>query len=796
MQSSTPAVAVGPRREVVADGWVAPKDDAFSFEAPLPTLVMSADGSYAALFHAEPLVHPSDVNAPSATVARLQIDTRTLGPRLATRSSRVDLACLVTGRSVTVSDSRSGPVWPIGFSRDGRDLAFAVGTPDGTELHRVDCATGRSNAVARHLNATPVIFGERPGCWIGHGNALVTFMHADVRSDDVNASTAISSDVFDTRPEAAEEVERAMYSKIERYLSSQLSLICLESGTIRPIGPVGLYRSVSVSPDGRYLLVTRHSPLRGTSVGFVQWRASAEVWELCKSVDGILVRASSAQFRADDTIGYGAPLRWYWHPTRPATIVRLDQRENAPDRIVALPAPFDAEPDTLYETAERCIRYCWTPSGTLLVLESELGNRRLWAATPSGPRMLLSTSRELGTPGEGVREPWRLDAVHGPGERRPIWNAWGTGDGLVAADGTRVYLSSRLSETGEATLIVEAVSLRDASCATVYTSPRGMYESIVGLVGSNSTTALICRESPITRPRFSYFELGTSAARSINGPQERGDAPPLLSRVIHVQAAAGSVAVEMFFPAAATQPVPAVIWIHPQLGRQPAAVREANRYVAVDQHQGLFLARHGFAVVHYPPFTLDPYGDPDEPQRMLEEMAVKAAALIEALRASGIADADRIGIGGHCLGAYAAAMLLGRTTLFRAGAASAGRYNLASIPHGTTLTAHRELFDASSLFVSRSPLRYASDIRAPLLLLHGGSDEIIPPTESEGLFRAIAKSGGRCRYVRVLHEGHTYRTRDGVRTFRTEVAAWFRTHLAARGTNECLDQLEKSNAPA
>ena len=770
-------------------------EDEFSIEAPLPELVISPNGRHAALFHVEPFICYSDVEAPWASLGMVQIDARTLGPRLAARSVRVELACVRTNQWRTVMEDMSARVWPIGFSSDSGALAFAVGTSGGTQLQWVDCATGEHHILSHPLNATPVIFSERPGCWVGGTEELVTFLRVDAPKA-VTSSGAISCDVLDTRPDVAGDVQRAVLSKAGRYLGSQLAIVHISSGTVRHIGPVGLYRSVSMSPDGRYLLVTRHHPLRTTSTGLTQWRASSEVWEIAGSGGDGVVRATSGLFRDHGTVGYGAPSRWYWHPTEPATVVWLDQRDNGTGRVLALAAPFDAVPETLYETAERCIRYCWTPAGALLMLESERANRRLWVATPRANRTLLSTSPEPQEPGAGSRDPWRLDAAYQSEERRPVWNAWGTGDGVVAADGTRVYLSRRRVEGDEAATVVEALSLTDRACATLYTSPRGAHVGIVGLVGPNRTTAVVCHESPTARPQFACVDLRSGTVASMGGGRVAVDrAPSLTARILHVrESSGGSAAVEVFLPSTAPLPVPVIIWIHPQLGRRSVGVREPNRYVPLDQSQGLFLVRHGFGIVPHPPFTIDPYGDLDEPQRMLEQMAMKATALIAALVEAGVAERDRVGIAGHCLGAYAAAMLLGRTALFRAGVASAGRYNLASQPGGGTLTAHRRLSEDSSLYVCRSPLHYASGIQAPLLLLHGGADEIIPPSESDEMFRAVARSNGCCRYVRLHNEGHIFLTRDGVTTFRAEVTSWFLSHLTATESTACLKEIESSTA--
>ena len=57
------------------------------------------------------------------------------------------------------------------------------------------------------------------------------------------------------------------------------------------------------------------------------------------------------------------------------------------------------------------------------------------------------------------------------------------------------------------------------------------------------------------------------------------------------------------------------------------------------------------------------------------------AAVNEVVR-RGVADRDRIAIGGHCYGAFMTANLLAHTRLFRAGIARSGAYNRTLKPLG------------------------------------------------------------------------------------------------------------------
>merc|ERR1719284_1460758 len=87
----------------------------------------------------------------------------------------------------------------------------------------------------------------------------------------------------------------------------------------------------------------------------------------------------------------------------------------------------------------------------------------------------------------------------------------------------------------------------------------------------------------------------------------------------------------------------------------------------------------------------------------------------------GIADPDRVAIGGHSYGAYMTAHLLAHTDLFRAGIARSGAYNRTLTPFGFQAE-ERSFWQAAEIYGEMSPFFHADSIKAPLLLIHGAED--------------------------------------------------------------------------
>ena len=144
-------------------------------------------------------------------------------------------------------------------------------------------------------------------------------------------------------------------------------------------------------------------------------------------------------------------------------------------------------------------------------------------------------------------------------------------------------------------------------------------------------------------------------------------------------------------------------------------------------------------------------------------------AAARGLADAGLADPDRIAIRGGSAGGWTVL-----STLVRGGAFAAGisRYGVADL---RMLVAETHDFEASyidglvgplpeheHLYVERSPLTHADRIDAPVLLLQGGEDRVVPPSQSEAIRDALAARGVDHEYVLYPTEGHGFRSADTI----------------------------------
>jgi dipeptidyl aminopeptidase/acylaminoacyl peptidase len=142
--------------------------------------------------------------------------------------------------------------------------------------------------------------------------------------------------------------------------------------------------------------------------------------------------------------------------------------------------------------------------------------------------------------------------------------------------------------------------------------------------------------------------------------------------------------------------------------------------------------------------------------------------------AMGVADRDRIGVGGHSYGGFMTANLLAHSRLFRAGFAESGAYNRSLTPWGFQ-NERRSFWEAPEIYTKMSPFWFANQIKDPILLMHGEVDDNTGtfPIQSERLFAALKGHGATVRYVTLPNEAHGYAARETLLHVLAERLNWF-----------------------
>lgn len=156
-------------------------------------------------------------------------------------------------------------------------------------------------------------------------------------------------------------------------------------------------------------------------------------------------------------------------------------------------------------------------------------------------------------------------------------------------------------------------------------------------------------------------------------------------------------------------------------------------------------------------------------------------AAVDAAVEGGIADPERLGIGGWSQGGFLSAWAVTQTDRFKAAVVGAGVTDWSML----SLTSDVPSFEASLAGGipwleksrrhgdARSPLVHAEAITTPVLILHGAGDERVPATQGTGLHRALRGRDVPVELVTYPREPHGVRERAHQADILRRVRAWY-----------------------
>jgi len=151
--------------------------------------------------------------------------------------------------------------------------------------------------------------------------------------------------------------------------------------------------------------------------------------------------------------------------------------------------------------------------------------------------------------------------------------------------------------------------------------------------------------------------------------------------------------------------------------------------------------------------------------------------------AEGIADPDRLGIGGLSYGGYMAGWAVGQTDRFAAAIAISVVSNYLSFHLTSEVWWYDQAIlkgawnDPTSQYLERSPVTHAHRCTTPTLIIQGAEDRCTPPGQADELYHAIAASGAEVELVVYPREGHVPVEREHALDAIRRTQAWFDRHL-------------------
>ena len=776
-----------------------PADIVKILDAPLtPGVSLNPQHTLMVLIERESMPPISELAKPMLRLAGERLNPQTNGPFTLARNTGLTLKNVSDGKETrvdlpgTADCNIGGPNW----SADGTRFAFSVTRDNGIELWICDAKIAKARKVTEPiLNATM----GGPFDWMPDDRRLILHLIPDGRGQAPVAAKAPTGPVVQEVERQAKAPVRTYQDLLENphdealfdyYCTSQLAILDSQTGAITKLGSPAIYDAVNVAPSGKCMIVSHivrpYSYLvpAGQFPDIVElWDASGKVIrELAKNpmrdtipIEGVQTGPRGFTWQSNSSESDGDVLLWT------EALDGGDPKNKVPhrDRVMRLGAPFQGDAVELLKTQHRFSGMNWFATENL-ALVSEYDRDKRWRKT-----WIYDVSQAT-DPAYQPRLLWDLssqDRYNDPG--RPINTLNKRGRNVILVHNNSMYLSGGGATPKGDCPFLDRLNLDTLKSERLWQCTGENYESVSDLLNDDGSLVLTNYQSIKDPPNYFARDLagkGKADRQLTNFPDPAPQLQGIHKELVTYTRDDGvQLSATLYLPPnykmGSGERLPLIVWAYPREFNDAGTAGQVSgspyTFTRIGGISHLFLLLQGYAIMDNA--TMPVVGDPETMNdTFIPQIVASAKACIDKAAEMGVADPERVGVGGHSYGAFMTANLLAHSDLFRAGCARSGAYNRTLTPFGFQ-SERRTLWEAPKSYVELSPFMYAHKINEPLLMIHGEMDNNPGtfPIQSERLYAAIKGNGGTARLVMLPYESHGYAARESVMQTLAEMIDWF-----------------------
>ncbi|AOZ48777.1 S9 family peptidase [Chromobacterium vaccinii] len=730
----------------------------------------------------------ADVAQPELKLAGLRLNPKMRAASRFDFGNALSLLDVASGKSRAVTGLPVKPrIADSAWSPDGKQVALSLWGERGVELWLLDAASARARRLGDfHLNAA----SGRGFAWMGQ-QLLVKRLPAEQGPAPEKPAAPAGPNIQQSAGGALSQTRtypdllKTPYDAdlLDYELSSQLALVDI-SGKAKLIGKPDRYLSVQASPDRQYLLATRLLRPYSTLVPISRFPRLVEVIDLQgRSVRQVARRPLLERMPSGNDAVATGPREIGWRADAPATLFWAEAQDGGDpsvdakvrDALFLQPAPFKQAPFKLQELASRFADVQWGRNDLALISEYWWKTRdlKVWRVRPAEP----------GQPPALLKQRSSEDRYADPGSPAMVSNADGLPVLQTSPDGGSLYLlGDGASPEGDRPFI-DRLSLADNKTTRLWRSQAPWYEAPLAVLNGGER-ALLSREQADAPPNLYLKALDQDGGlRQLTFfPHPTPQLKNVQKRQLRYKRADGiDLTATLYLPpghdAKRDGPLPMLMWAYPTEFKSADAASQVTdspyRFNRVGYWGPEALLARGYAVLDDPSMPIVGAGKQEPNDSYLPQLKMDAQAAVDEVVRLGVADRDRIAIGGHSYGAFMTANLLAHTRLFRAGIARSGAYNRTLTPFGFQ-SEERDFWQAKDIYQTMSPFNYAEQIKDALLLIHGEADNNPGtfPIQSERMYQALQGLGATVRLAMLPAESHGYRARESILHMLWEEDRW------------------------
>ncbi len=764
--------------------------------APLaPSVRITDNGNYMLLLYRDAYKSIQELSEPEMRLGGLRINPKTnIGSRT-NYYNNIKIKIPTAREAIQVTGLPENPrLANFSFSPDESRVAVTNTTAEGVEVWLLDLTTAQ---VKKLTDATVNANIGDVLNWFKDGSALLVKMLPASRKALIDVSEVVPTGPTISTNDGKKAQNRTYQDLLsnpndefnfEHLALSELYKVALD-GTKTAWKPAAMYRSISFSPNGEYVMVVTVEKPFSYIVPYYRFPSTTAIY----TKDGTLVNTLlKVPLLEDLPKGFMAERKGMrevsWRNDRDATLMYVEALDDGDpekmvpfrDELYLLEAPFTGKGTPLLKTINRFNSVYWGTDHLAIVTDYWWNTR--------------NTKTYVFDPSDASREPTLLydrnyqDAYSDPGSFVMKRNANGAMVLSLDKKNNAFLLGEGYSEDGQFPF-VDQLNLTTMKNIRRYQSDRSDQKETLLDYNAEKDELLVRLESKNDYPNYHYKHLIKR-----KGPVQLTffDNPFKSIQDVHKEVISykredglelsGTLYLPVGYDITSGEKMPMILWAYPREFKDKNSASQntqnPNEFTYPYWGSPVYWVTKGYVVLDDAAFPIIGEEETQPNDSFREQLVASAKAAIDAVDALGYIDRDRVAVGGHSYGAFMVANLLSHSDLFAAGIARSGAYNRTLTPFGFQ-SEERNYWEAPEVYYTMSPFMHADKMKTPLLLVHGLADNNSGtyPMQSERYFNALKGLGATVRLVMLPKESHGYRAKESILHLLWEQDQWLEKYV-------------------
>ena len=764
------------------------------FERP-PSVLYDEQKNYMVFIYRDNYKSISDLSEKEFRLGGLRINPKTnIGSRV-TFYNNVKIKNLKE-RKGSVNQVKGLPENPklsnFSWSPDQTKIALTNTTGEGVELWMLDLEKGAVSKLTKpNLNANvgSVI------SWSADSKSMLVKVISPNKKPLINTSLIVP-DGPTVSTNFGEKAQNRTYQDLLKNKSDEHNFEQLATSTILKVYLNGdsekwlekaMYRSISFSPDGNYVMITQIKKPFSYLVTYSRFPSSTDIYtkegELVTNVlETPLIEELPKGFMAT-TKGKRS---FSWRSDKAATLTYAEALDGGDpaniveyrDEVFEIEAPFSGEGKSLIKLINRYAGIDWANENMAIAYDRwwNTRNTKAYSFNPSNnnesPKIIYDRNYQ--------------DAYSDPGSFLKERNNYNR-NVLKIYSGQAYMSGAGFTKQGQFPFI-DAVNIKSFTKKRIYQSTYTNKVESIQDYDPSSKQLIVRIESPTEFPNYYSKKVNSKRIDKITDFKN----PFLELQNVKKQTItykrddglelSGILYLPVDYNEEKKEKRPMILWAYPRefKDRKSASqsTKNSNEFTYPYYGSMVYWVTKGYVVLDDASFPIIGEGEEEPNDSFRKQLVANGKAAIDAVDKMGYIDRSKVAVGGHSYGAFMVANLLSHSDLYAAGIARSGAYNRTLTPFGFQ-SEERSYWEAPEVYYTMSPFMHAEKMKTPLLLIHGEDDNNSGtyPMQSERYFNALKGLGATVRLVMLPKESHGYASKESIFHVLWEQDQWLEKYV-------------------